>query len=211
MLTANEARRGFTLVELLCVVAIMGILVGLLLLAVQSAREKARDNQCLDHLRQMGLAAQTHLLDTNRYPTGGWGPAWMGWSTAGTGAEQPGGWVYNLLPYMEKSDLHDSTNGTSLQTLSDQMIKLAKVPLGYMNCPSRRGPQLYSYGTAIVPFNPLYVPTVEVLMKEIGPDISPGNMVAKSDYAANSGVRYDVKNPQMGTPPGPAATKSLFR
>ena len=80
--------RGFTLVELLVVVAIIGILVGMLLPAVQSVREAARRTSCLNNLRQCGLTLFNYESAFNRYPTGsdlttdgfGWGTSWLGYS-----------------------------------------------------------------------------------------------------------------------------------
>src|SRR5690606_27926844 len=111
MLTPRDARRGFTLVELLVVIAIIGILVGLLLPAVQNAREAGRRTQCTNHLKNLASAAQQHEVQFKRLPGGGWGSKWVGDPDAGSGEKQSGGWVYNILPYIEQVALHDDGVG----------------------------------------------------------------------------------------------------
>ena len=66
----HQCRQAFTLVELLVVIAIIGVLVALLLPAVQAAREAARRTQCLNQLRQMGLGVQNHVSALKIFPTG---------------------------------------------------------------------------------------------------------------------------------------------
>ena len=106
-------RKGFTLVELLVVIAIIGVLVALLLPAIQAAREAARRTQCSNQLRQLSIAFQNHHDVQKHLPTGGWGFVWLGYPEYGFGPEQPGGWMYNILPFIEQQALHDYGKGTT--------------------------------------------------------------------------------------------------
>src|SRR5215468_1104499 len=96
--------RGFTLVELLVVIAIIGVLIALLLPAVQSAREAARRSQCQNSLKQIATAFLNHESTQKIFPTSGWGWGWVGDPDRGYKRNQPGGWLYNILPYIEQTD-----------------------------------------------------------------------------------------------------------
>jgi prepilin-type N-terminal cleavage/methylation domain-containing protein len=100
----SNARRGFTLIELLVVIAIIAILIGLLVPAVQAAREAARRAQCINNLRQLGLAAH-QFHDVYEYL-----PPGIGYYPPACGAF--GTYYFHLLPYLEQDNLHRSSLGT---------------------------------------------------------------------------------------------------
>ena len=134
----DRGRRGFTLVEMLVVIAIIGVLVALLLPAVQMARESARRTQCQNNLKQIGIAFHTHHDSQGFLPSGGWGWFWVGDPDAGYGPKQPGGWVYNILPFIEQDSVHSLGTGETGRRRKPPSAKFSQTPLKSLNCPTRR-------------------------------------------------------------------------
>jgi len=138
---------AFTLVELLVVIAIIGMLVGLLLPAVQQAREAARQMQCSNNLKNLGLGAMNHESSIRIYPAGGWYYVWKGDPDLGFGHLQPGSWAYSILPFIEQNALFqlgsdgDVTQITATQKAGTKIR--CQTPLPIFNCPSRRAARLY--------------------------------------------------------------------
>ncbi len=189
----RKARCGFTLVELLVVIAIIGMLVSLLLPAVQSAREAGRRAACQNNLKQLGLATLQHLERFKHFPTGGWGEKWVGNPDFGFEQKQWGGWVYNILPFIEQDALHDlgqnaQQNSSAVNDPAASAVRVAK-PLGLMNCPSRRGGQAYPLWLDNMKKPPgVGVWTLPNTRKVI--ETAGATTAARGDYAINSGVRY---------------------
>jgi prepilin-type N-terminal cleavage/methylation domain-containing protein/prepilin-type processing-associated H-X9-DG protein len=174
--TARIGQKGFTLVELLVVITIIGILIALLLPAVQAAREAARRMQCSNNLKQIGLGCLMHEQTYGHFPTGGWGSLWVGDADRGVGKGQPGGWIYNILPFIEQQPLYLlPTDGKPDELLSPQLIgaaTMSQTPLATMNCPSRRPATQLAY-----PLSPTWRPK----------NANDTSVVSRADFAANSG------------------------
>jgi prepilin-type N-terminal cleavage/methylation domain-containing protein/prepilin-type processing-associated H-X9-DG protein len=186
-------RRAFTLVELLVVISIIGILISLLLPAVQAARESARVLQCRNNLKQMGLATWNHLDSYRFFPSDGWGWYWAGDPMRGFGIPQPGGFAYSLLPFLEQKPLWSLGQGITFTTnASAKMTAMAPqvgTPLPLFYCPSRRDAILYPYLSTEVALINVTKPT----------------KVAKNDYAINCGSQ---NSDQASTGGGPSSLTS---
>jgi type II secretory pathway pseudopilin PulG len=160
----------------LVVITIIGILIALLLPAVQAAREAARKTKCANQLKQMALACLNHEHVHGFLPTGGWGYYWSGDPNWGFDRKQPGGWLYNILPYSEQQALHDIGLGdaesltSSPAKLAADLAKIATTPLGGYICPTRRLPILYPFVHSNGSYN-----------------IAVPPMVARADYAGSLG------------------------
>ena len=101
---------GFTLVELLVVITIIGILIALLLPAVQAAREAARRMQCGNNLKQIGLALHNYHVNFKQFPLGAVHGACSTWSSVDP--NHHGSFLVALLPYIEQQSLYDACDFT---------------------------------------------------------------------------------------------------
>ena len=176
--------QAFTLVELLVVITIIGILISLLLPAVQAAREAARQTQCKNNLKQLALGCLQHEVTHGYFPTGGWGYAWVGEPERGFDQNQCGGWIYNILPYVEQQALHDLGTGEDDESKKQAIITLTHTPLAIVNCPSRRRSILYP--------KPWDGPLISFNFGGVYNDPDT-NVIARTDYAANAGDQLDIE------------------
>jgi prepilin-type N-terminal cleavage/methylation domain-containing protein len=135
-------RTGFTLVELLVVVAIIGVLVALLLPAMQSAREAARRSACANNLKQLATACKSHVTLLSHYPTGGWDSSTTGSPDLGSDWRQQGGWCYTLLPFMDQTNLYNNTVAAVRNT----------IPVPMFACPTRRGSSIGPGGVVMTDY-----------------------------------------------------------
>ena len=121
-------RRGFTLVELLVVIAIIGTLVGLLLPAVQAARESGRRMSCTNNLKQVGLGIVNYEQARKIYPSG-----------RDTKNQYGVSWAFRLLPHVEQSQIYAAYDKT-VRVDDVKNSTAMRTPVSTFYCPSRRTP-----------------------------------------------------------------------
>ena len=144
-MTCRRRRCAFTLIELLVVIAVIGVLVGLLVPAVQAAREAARRTQCVNNLKQIGIALNSYLGRRGVLP-----PGYVSDWDQSTGSDLGPGWSWAsmILPELEQQALFDSINfQRQVQAPANSTARL--VPLNVFLCPSDSMPPAWTatYGS----------------------------------------------------------------
>jgi prepilin-type N-terminal cleavage/methylation domain-containing protein/prepilin-type processing-associated H-X9-DG protein len=212
-----RSHRGFTLVELLAVIAIIGVLVGLLLPAVQTARESARRTDCASRLRQVGLAMHQHVASKGRFPAAGEsvnrstkrfsdrdGDADPNNSMAWAGAS----WAVLVLPFLEQQSLYDAYN-PDLPAVNGANNAVTSKKLHVLDCPSH--PFVRPGSSRLTQPRDMFTTPRGDYASALP---SPAGFIGfeKSNYAVNVGANFlnnfsDSTNPAFK---GPFSTATLY-
>ena len=210
----SQASRAFTLVELLVVITIIGILIALLLPAVQAAREAARGMQCSNKLRQLGVAMHNYSAAHGVFPPGAISTKVQANNVLPTGSvsDQACAWSVLILPFLEETPRYHQFNfrGSFMARVSDgannQSLQL--VPLAAYQCPSDPNstavePNSNYFacsggGYAIMPSSPSSDPLVPAFASSNDP----------SRVFFNNGIFY--LNSAIGTAQIPDGTSNVF-
>jgi prepilin-type processing-associated H-X9-DG protein len=171
-------------VELLVVIAIIGTLIALLLPAIQAARESARRNQCVNNLKQIGIALQSRHDSKKLFPSGRVG---LPVASTDSGVTEFGvSWAFELLPYLEQNNLYMALI-KSVRVDDIRNALAMRTPVDMFYCPSRRQP------AADRNFDNNDKPPL--------PEAT--SVAAGGDYAGNAGLKFNFgyDNPN-GEPPG---------
>ena len=135
---AVRRRVGFTLIELLVVIAIISVLIALLLPAVQQAREAARRTQCLNHLKQVGLALHNYHDVHGRFP-----PGWVSSDSNGFS------WMARILPQLDQGNLFQKINFAEASHSNPANLTVIQTALKVFRCPTDDGPDRYFQNSSI--------------------------------------------------------------
>jgi prepilin-type N-terminal cleavage/methylation domain-containing protein/prepilin-type processing-associated H-X9-DG protein len=126
---ARRQSRGFTLIELLVVIAIIAVLIALLLPAVQAAREAARRSQCVNNLKQLGIALHNYHDVIGTFPSGHFGTGWNDWNA-----------LVMLLPYIEQGPVYNTVNfantGNAANPTIGPNVTVFTITINAYQCPS---------------------------------------------------------------------------
>ncbi len=183
--------KAFTLVELLVVIAIIGILVGMMLPAVQMVRESARQTQCLNRLRQIGLATMMFDDTHQAFPPARLYPKKYASAPLDAGSDQPS-WLVRILPYLEQQAFFEQFDLSG--SYKNQPTEAVQQALAAFVCPSRRStdnalaPDSTENVFVVAPCGCGGFVEVDVVGGATGDyagnhgDLSPGSIGAATDY-----------------------------
>src|SRR5262249_6072312 len=139
-----------------------------------------------NNLHQLQVAFEQHVDKLGMYPSSGWGSGWVGLADQGYGANQPGGWIYQILPYMDQGALHDLDKGltatVSAGSAATASGKRVTTVIGGLYCPTRRAPKAYPLNN--IPINTSFSP-----LPQVG---------GRTDYAANGGSIFYARPDDPG-------------
>jgi prepilin-type N-terminal cleavage/methylation domain-containing protein len=196
---SHRPRTGFTLVELLVVIAIIGTLVGLLLPAVQSAREAARRNACGNNMRQQGVAFH-NLLDARKYfPAACYSTASANTTTfptppKGNTSRTEHSWRVLVMPYMEDQIAVQGYDFTK-NWYATENLPIAQREMPVYRCPSSQ----QQVGVTSLPASPD--------SDSARPATTAAAPLGRADYECMTGVKRNILSPDPYTPSG--RTESL--
>jgi type II secretory pathway pseudopilin PulG len=162
---------------MLVVIAIIIVLIGLLLPAVQKARESANITTCKNNLKQIGLAFMNHVTERGHFPPGGKATGGVTFASEGVpdvGTKQKGGWGFNILPYLEAGNTYRGGGGANPSDCSKNVVG---TPNKVFFCPSRRLPMVIDYSSP---------PSPSGFLTDMGLSSSAVIKTALCDYAASN-------------------------
>lgn len=173
----RSVQRGVSLIEVVTVVAILGLLTATLVPTIQTIREAARELACRNNCRQIGISSSHFVGARGYYHTGGWGWRWVPDAKVHPKYGQPGGWIYQLLPYLEYESTYALPRLAAANRNETELgiHRLLATLVTQFHCPSRPI-------SRVIPFNKSRIPHLANL-------VAPPNSVALTDYAANGGTR----------------------
>ena len=177
--TMTTRRQGFTLIELLVVIAIIAVLIALLLPAVQAAREAARRSQCLNNLKQLGLAMQNYHDVQNAFPIGRMG---LGFSYKNSTDPNRRTWALSIMPQLEQGAIANAIN-FSISFYMPANTTVIQTAVATFHCPS--DPQTFT----------IEVPTSANKRFEGNYVVNWGNMHYGQDQAPSNAPASTYPNP----------------
>lgn len=190
-LSTNSRSRGqaFTLVELLVVIAIIGILVGMLLPAVQMVRGAARRTACQNNIRQIGIGILNYESAHSQFPPGQW------WTAIdGDPNRLDYSWAAKILPHVEANNIYDAIDFKQPYLAANNLPSAAEVVPGYI-CPSTAQRDGDRQGNLVL--NPRGVSGVELgcidYLGLAGPSSNEENRVTGEDYERQHGILIGTK------------------